>query len=50
MHYTHHEYLFTRDHRTPEQVRAGRIEAVVGWTFLIGFTAALLSIVKFLVG
>lgn len=46
MQYTHKEYLFTRDHRTPEQVRAGRREALLGWIALTTFTAVVLAAAK----
>ncbi|MGN6143676.1 MAG: hypothetical protein ACTHNH_13515 [Mesorhizobium sp.] len=46
MQYTHNEYLFTRDHRTPEQVRAARREAAAGWIALISFTAIVLIAAK----
>lgn len=35
----HDEYLYTRDHRTSQQVRAGRREAALGWLALIIFTS-----------
>lgn len=50
MQYTHNEYLFTRDHRTPEEVRAGRREAALGWVFLLSFTAIVLGGAKLFVG
>lgn len=46
MRYTHNEYLFTRDHRTPEQIRAGKREALFGWVALISFTAVVLTAAK----
>ena len=48
MQYTHKEYLFTRDHRTPEQIRAGKREAIFGWIALIGFTTVVLAGAMFL--
>lgn len=38
MKYTYNEYLYTRDQRSPEQIRAGRREAAIGWIALIAFT------------
>ena len=43
MQYTHKEFLYTRDHRTPEEVRAGRREAVIGWVFVLGSTVVVLG-------
>ncbi|MBN9071718.1 MAG: hypothetical protein J0H34_08965 [Rhizobiales bacterium] len=50
MRYTHHEYLFTRDHRTPEEIRAGKREALFGWIALIVFSAVVLAGAKLLFG
>ncbi|MFC3206813.1 MAG: hypothetical protein WA973_11150 [Mesorhizobium sp.] len=36
----HDEYIYTRDHRTPQEVWAARREAAFGWLALIVFTAA----------
>lgn len=46
MKYTHEEYLFTRDHRTPEQVRAAKREAIIGWLVLASFTCAVFILAK----
>ena len=50
MKYTHDEYLFTRDHRTPEEIGKQRREAIIGWIFLIGITTVLLLGAKLLTG
>ena len=49
MKYTHNEFLYTRDHRTPEQVKAGRREAAFGWLALISFTCVVFIVAKLLI-
>jgi hypothetical protein len=47
----HDEYIYTRDHRTPQEVRAARREAAFGWLALIVFTTAVFTAADiFLVG
>jgi hypothetical protein len=36
----HDEYIYTRDHRTPQERRAANREAAFGWVSLIVFTSA----------
>jgi hypothetical protein len=44
----HDEYIYPRDHRTPQQVKAARREAAFGWVALITFTAAVFVIADLL--
>lgn len=46
----HDEYIYTRDHRTPEQQRAARREALIGWVSLISFTVAVFVIADLFIG
>lgn len=48
MKYTHNEYLFTRDHRTPEQARADKREAIFGWLILIAITVVVFAVAELL--
>jgi len=42
------EYLHTRVRKTPEQIRAGRREAAIGWAVLVSFTGAVLGLASVL--
>ena len=44
----HDEYIYTRDHRTPQEIWAARREAAYGWVALITFTAAVFIVADIL--
>lgn len=39
-------YLYTRDHRTPEERKAQARHAIISWIALIGFTVIVLGLAK----
>ncbi len=43
----HDEYIYTRDHRTPEERRAAIREALIGWVSLVVFTTAAFMIANY---
>jgi hypothetical protein len=40
------EYIYVRDHRTPEQRKADTLHAIRSWIYLIVFTTAVFTLAK----